>query len=163
MLAFWVKIPLIPSLPFLKLDISDVPVLIATLLSGYSSGVSILFAVSFLRFILFSSAGFMGLVVRLTSIFLIFSVYYFKKLNTNIIYRVFILSLGMLVCICVKLPINYLGWIYIYGIPKQVVKELMIPYIIPFNILKITLNCMLAILLFKPFKKLFIKIFKTII
>lgn len=163
LLAFWIKIPIMPSLPFLRLDISDAPILIATMLSGYSSGISILFTVSILRCMFFSSAGFMGLIVRLTSVFLVLSVYCLRKPNINITYRVLMSVLCVLICICVKLPINYLGWIYIYGMPKKIITNLMLPCILPFNALKITLNYLLAIILFKPFKKLFARVFRTVI
>lgn len=161
LLAFFVRIPLIPALPFIKLDISDTPILIATLLSGPVSGCYILFVVSFLRFLLFSSAGFIGFITRMTSAIIVLSISFIKKNNINIFIKILILLLGIIFCLLVKIPINYFSWIYFFGVPKNVVCDLMLSYIVPFNLFKSTLNCVLALMLTKSCKNMLNKISKT--
>lgn len=171
--AFFTRIPIIPSLPFLKLDLSDTPVLIATLISGVPAGVSVLFTVCTLRLMFFSAAGFAGLVIRLTSLVLIFTMGFLTEKNSSnrenisdsgqkreslpspiFLYfsakNIIFLVAGILICTLIKIPLNYLFWIYFFGLPKNFIVDMLIPFILPFNIVKATINCILALIL-KPF------------
>lgn len=154
-IAFITRVPVIPSLPFLKLDISDAPILIATLISGVSSGISVLVTVSIMRFMLFSSAGIVGFLIRMTSILVILSLGYFRKENKNFIKKIIVLLLGIASCIAIKIPLNYVFWVYMFSIPKDVILNMLMPYILPFNIFKIFLNCIIAFLLKNPIEALF--------
>lgn len=162
LIAFFIRIPLIPAMPFLTLEFSDVPVLISSILYGYSSGICVLFLSLLLRLMLFSSTGFIGLTIRLTSIFLVFAVYFFKKNTLNFVSRILLFILFLVLCVLIKIPLNYLSWLYLFKIPKDLILPLMFSYVIPFNILKISINCVFALALAKPCEKLLIRIFKTI-
>ncbi len=162
LVAFFIRIPLIPAMPFLTLEFSDVPVLVSTILYGYSSGICVLFLSLLLRLMLFSSTGFIGLIIRSTSIFLIFAIYFFKKNTLKLVSRVLLFILFLVLCVFVKIPLNYVSWLYLFKIPKELILPLMFSYVVPFNILKISINCVLALVLSTPCQRLLIKIFKTI-
>jgi riboflavin transporter FmnP len=152
-MSFLIKIPLILPLPFLKLEISDVPIFISALISGMPSAVSILIAVTVLRTLLLSSAGWPGFIFRMTSVVIIFFLCLSKKFS-NIIYKITCIFLGILICVIVKVPINYILWVNLFGISKTLLDNLLFTAIIPFNIIKHVLNCILAFTLLEPTKKI---------
>ena len=152
-MSFLVKIPIIPLFPFLKLEISDVPIFICSLTSGMSSAVSVLIVVTAIRTLFFSSASWPGFVFRMISVVMIFFLCLSKK-KSNMIYKILCISLGILIYIIVKIPINYLLWINIFGISKSLLDNLLFTAVIPFNIIKCILNCILAFGLVEPTKKI---------
>lgn len=152
-MSFLVKIPIIPLLPFLKLEVSDVPIFICALISGMSSAVPVLIVVTTIRTLFLSSASWPGFIFRMTSVVMIFFLCLSKK-KSNIIYKFFCISLGILVYITVKIPINYFLWINIFGISKPLLDDLLFTAVIPFNIIKCILNCILAFGFIEPTKKI---------
>ncbi len=152
-MSFLVKIPIIPLLPFLKLEVSDVPIFICALISGMSSAVPVLIVVTTIRTLFLSSASWPGFIFRMTSVVMIFFLCLSKK-KSNIIYKFLCICLGILVYITVKIPINYFLWINIFGISKPLLDDLLFIAVIPFNIIKCILNCILAFGLIEPTKKI---------
>ena len=157
-MAIIIKIPLVPSVPFLKLDISDIPILIATLASGTTSGITVLFSVSILRTILFSSAGWAGFIIHMTSaISVIIIGEFLKDKNASIIKNIPIILLATLLCMSIKIPISYILWVYIFNMPKEYLNGIIFTIIIPFNIIKSMINCLASLYIFKRTCKIFEK------
>lgn len=63
-LVAFVRIPLIPAVPFLEYDMADAPILIAALLFGTVPSLAILFIVSVIQAFLFGGNGWIGLVMH---------------------------------------------------------------------------------------------------
>ena len=140
--------------PFLKLDFSDLPVFLATLISGASSGIIVLFVVSFLRSLMFSSAGWIGFLIRITTVIVVIGLdlFWHKKIKT--LYKVLGISFFVILCLSVKLVLNYYFWINFFGISPGVINGMLATIILPYNLLKTTLMLVVSILLEKPLKKL---------
>ena len=153
-LAFFIKIPVVPAAPFLKFDISDIPIFIATLILGPHSGLSILFCVCTLRSILFSSAGMIGFIIRMTSAINVICLgYLYKQSRYSVMKSIIVVFISVVLCLIVKVPLNYIFWVYFWNIPSSSLEHLMFSVIVPFNIVKVILNSVLAIYFTSIIKK----------
>jgi riboflavin transporter FmnP len=57
--------------------------------------------------------------------------------------------LGTIAMTALMVPMNYIFTVHVYGTPKAVVDAVMLPGIIPFNLIKAGLNSLIAGILFK--------------
>lgn len=157
-LVAFVRIPLVPAAPFLVYDMADAPILIGTLLFGVIPGLAILLIVSVLQAFLLSPDGWVGLVMHFVASGALVVI-------TGLLYRrqkkfldaVIGLALGAVVMTLIMIPMNYIFTVHVYGTPKETVDALMLPGIIPFNLIKGGLNGLLAGLLFKLLSPFFEK------
>ncbi len=152
-LGFLGKFAMVPMFPFLKLDFSDIPVFLITLISGIPSGVTVLLISSALRTLMFSTAGWLGFIVRSTSIMMIIFIGLTNRINCNKIYKTLIITIGIILCTAIKIILNYFMWTNFYGITPEAVNALLVSIIIPYNSLKLIVSTVLAFLLIKPIKK----------
>lgn len=149
-LVAFVSIPLVPSAQFLRADFADAPILLATMLFGTMPGLIILLIVSTIQAFLFGGDGWVGLLMHFVAsgvmITLVGSFYHHKhKFSQAVVGMV----LGTIARAAVMVPMNYIFTVHVYGQPKELVDQLMLPGIIPFNLLQAGINCILAALLFK--------------
>lgn len=152
LVSHYLAVPFMPSM--LKIDISDVPVFISTMLFGFYDGALTLFVVSFIRTIFFSSAGWTGFIMRMISIVAILFLNIYHKKNKNLI---FCYILAILLSVIVKIPVSYIFWTKFHFMPKEVIKSIMIPVIIPYNLIKNIINMLLAHIFTKKLK-IFLKL-----
>ena len=149
-LVIFVRIPLVPAAPFLVYDMADAPILVGTLLFGPVPGLAILLVVSVIQAFLFSSDGWVGLVMHFVASGALVAL-------TGCLYRrrglfrdaVVGLVLGTIAMTLIMIPMNYIFTVHVYGTPKDVVDAIMLPGIIPFNLIKGGANSLLAGVLFK--------------
>lgn len=138
---------IIPGIPMITLDISDIPIFVSSLLFGSSSGYIILITVSCLRGFLFSSAGIPGIIMRVlvTSVSIFFlGIFYKSKKNFLLI-----CILASMFSTLIKLPINYFFWTKFFSMPNEWVKSILFPIIAPVNLLKMFINIQLSYILSK--------------
>lgn len=144
------RIPLIPTAQFLVYDMADVPILIGTLMLGTVPGLIILFMVSVIQMLLFSGDGWIGLVMHLVaSGVLVVLVGQFYKRRRKMRDAIVGMVLGVLAWTAVMIPMNLILTVEFLGTPRQVVLDMLIPAIIPFNLLKGGINCVIAGLLYQ--------------
>lgn len=149
-LVAFVRIPLIPAAPFLVYDMADAPVLIAALLFGSSPALLVLFVVSVIQAVFFGGNGWVGLVMHfVASGALIFLVGEFYKRKHKFSDAVVGMVLGTLAMTALMIPMNYIFTVHFFGMPKAALDALILPAIIPFNLLKASLNSAIAAVLFK--------------
>lgn len=152
-----VRIPLIPVAQFLVYDMADVPVLIGTLLLGTVPGLIILLLVSVIQMLLFSADGWIGLVMHfVASGALVVLVGLFYRRRRKMRDAILGMVLGTVAMTAVMIPMNLIFTVEFLNTPRQVVVDMLIPAIIPFNLLKGGLNCIISGLLFQaltPFLK----------
>jgi len=162
-LVAFVRIPLIPAVPFLEYDMADAPILIAALLFGTAPSLIVLFIVSVIQAFLFGGNGWVGLLMHfVASGALVIFVGQFYKHKQKFSYAVAGMVLGTIAMTAIMIPMNYIFTVHFFGTPKAVVDAMMLPGIIPFNLIKAGLNSLICGLVFKaltPFisknKKLF--------
>ncbi len=136
-----IRIPLIPSAPFLVYDMADIPILLATLILGGPAGGAVLLAVCFIQAFLMGGDGPVGFVMHLVStgamvcIFTLFG--RLGRTKRNLWWAALAATLTMT---AVMIPMNLWLTVVFMGTPREVVVEMLVPAIIPFNLLKAGLN-----------------------
>ena len=154
-LAFVSHYLAIPFVPMLKIDISDAPIFVSSMLFGFYDGALMLFVVSFIRTIFFSIAGWTGFVMRMVSLVSILFLGIYHKKNKNFIFYAF---LAILFSVIIKIPVSYLFWTKIHFMPSEFIKSIMLPIIIPYNLIKNIINILITCFFIK--KSNFNKIYK---
>ncbi len=152
LLAFIGHYSVIPLFLGLKLDISDFPIFTSTLLFGPSYGYLILLVVTFIRSIFFSVAGLPGFIKRMTDIIPIFFLGLYTKKQKNMFLYIF---LSIVFSIIIKIPSSYIFWVYFNSMTFDQMNLLLFPVVLPYNLIKILINILLSILLYKKLKNIF--------
>lgn len=149
LLFLFIRFPIFPSAPFLIYEPADVPIILVAFLFGPLPALVMTAAVSILQALLASSDGWIGAVMHfiatgaLTAI--AGTVYKRDPSTKNAILGLVIGSLAMALTM---IPLN-LMLTPLYGVPVQVVKDIMVPAIIPFNLIKAGANSVLGLSIYK--------------
>ena len=152
----WFQVPLLPAAPFLEYDLSDVPVLMGGFALGPIAG-SLIATVKALVFLLTKGkSGFIGAFMNLVStVSLVFVASYiyrlFKKSFTGSVVGY---VLGTIVMTLLMVLTNIYVALPIWGIPVDQIKPLVISAIIPFNLLRGLISCVLTAILYKRFSSI---------
>ena len=156
-LVLIVHFPLFPSAPFLEYDPADVPVLIAGFMYGPWWGLLTAAVVSIIQGITVSaSSGWIGILMHFlaTGAFVLISSIIYrsgrgtKKAVIGLAAGCFSMAAVMALCNLVFTPL-------FMGQSLSTVAAMLVPIIIPFNLLKSGINSIITFLLFKPLSKLF--------
>ena len=148
-----VKFPILPVAPFLEFDFADTPILIASLMFGTLPGLAVLFVVSVIQAFLLGGNGIIGLImhfaasgIMLVTVNLIAGKAVDGKRNIKRLIVAFVC--GTLAQTAAMIPLNYIFIPMLFGAPREMVTGLLLPGIIPFNLIKAGGNCLLAGVLF---------------
>jgi len=156
--VYFIKFPLLPSAPFLEYDIADVPVLIGTMLFGPSAGLVILLITSAIQAITVSSSShIIGFLMHASGVLVLASGLMYKKIGGKKGMAAG-LAVGSVLMTLVMIPLNLIFTGIFMGTGVEAVVKMLIPAIIPFNLIKACLNSVLTFLLFIPVNKIYGKI-----
>ncbi|MDR1599481.1 MAG: ECF transporter S component [Oscillospiraceae bacterium] len=148
-LGLWVMIPLIPSAPFLKYDPADVPIFMGSLMFGPLAGVMMTIVISVAHSLFEGVSGISGLIMHIaatgSAAFVIGTIYRFRRARTGSIVSVLC---GALAMTALMIPLNLIVTPLFTGWPVEAVVELLLPAIIPFNLLKAGINGALSLALY---------------
>lgn len=150
-LMMFIKFPIIPAAPYLIYEPADVPIMIGSFLFGPLAGLVITVIVSAIQTLTSSSGnGVVGFFMHVvaTGTFVITAGLIYKKIHT-VKGAIIALVFGTLAMTAVMIPVNLVIQPNFYGVPIDAVKSLLIPAIIPFNILKAGLNSVLTFVIYK--------------
>jgi len=155
--VYFIKFPLLPSAPFLEYDIADVPVLIGTMLFGPSAGLVILLITSAIT--VSSSSHIIGFIMHFcaSGVLVIAAGLMYKKIGGKKGMAAG-LAVGSVLMTLVMIPLNLIFTGIFMGTGVEAVVKMLIPAIIPFNLIKAGLNSVLTFLLFIPVSKIYAKI-----
>jgi len=153
-LMLLLRFPIIPSAAYLEYDPADIPVLIGGFMFGPVGGLIITFIVSFVQFATVSASGlWIGFVMHIiaTGTLVLVTSLIYRKAHS---YKGAIIALiaGTLAMTLIMIPANLI-FTPMYGVPIEVVKAGLTVAVIPFNLLKATINSVLTLLLYKPLSK----------
>lgn len=155
-LVYFIRFPIFPAAPYLEYDMADVPILIGTFLFGPWWGLALTAVVSTLQALLVSSAsGWVGAVMH-------FCATGANVLLAGLIYRrihslkgaILALSAGIVIQTLMMVPLNLIFTVHFNGAPAEMVRSMMLPVIVPFNLIKSGVNALLTFLLYKSLGKL---------
>lgn len=149
LLVLLIRIPM-PVVTFLVYDMADVPVLIGAMMLGPLAGLAILLVVSVIQAFLLSPDGWVGLVMHFVAsgaMVLLVSLFYRRRRSMK--QMIVGMVLGSVAMALIMIPMNLILTVNVYGAPFDYVVSMLAPAIIPFNLGKAGLNCLLAGLVFK--------------
>ena len=143
--------PILPTAPFLEFEVSDIPILIAGFVFGPLPGMVIGVVSILLRALIMSPpSGPYGLIMHIIAIvvFVLISSYIYQKFKTRK-WGLIALIIGGLCMTAVMIPANLLITPHFMGVPVDVVQAMIVPVLIPFNLLKMAINTVVVFLLYK--------------
>ena len=144
-LMMLIRFPIFPSAAFLQYDMVDVPVMVGAFLFGPLSGLLILLIEAFLQAFLLGGDGWVGFLMHFLaqgSWVLIAGLFYKKWRSPRGIAAG--LAVGSICATLLMIPLNYIFTVHFYGVPLDAVNQLMLPAIIPFNLIKMGVNSLIA-------------------
>ena len=155
-LMLFIKFPIIPAAPYLIYEPADVPIMIGSFLFGPLSGLLITVVVSLIQ--AFTTADGNGLVgffmhVAATGAFVITAGLIYEKFH-HVRGAIIALAVGTLAMTSVMIPVNLIIQPNFFNVPIDVVKSLLVPAIIPFNLIKAGLNSVLTFVVYKRISKI---------
>lgn len=146
-----IRIPLIPVAPFLEYEPKDIIIMTGGFLFGPMSSVAISVIVSLIEMFTISSTGIIGLIMNIfsTIAFVYPAAWLYKKYHSMKGALVGMI-LGSILMTLVMVLWNYLITPIYMGYPRDAVVKLLLPAIVPFNLLKSGINTALTLLIYKP-------------
>ena len=151
LLVYFIRFPIFPSASFLEYDMADVPILIGTFLYGPLWGLLLTAVVSLLQWLLVSQAsGWVGALMHFcaTGAFVLVAGTIYRRWRCRK-GAVTGLLFGAIAMILMMIPLNLIFTVGFMGVPRQVVVDMLLPVIVPFNAVKAGANGILTFLLYK--------------
>ena len=149
-LMYLIRLPF-PSAPFLEYDPADIPILLLTFAYGPLWGLGLTLLVSVLQGVTVSvSSGIIGIVMHVvaTGLFVVCAGLIYRK-NTSKARAAIALVCGTLLQTAAMVLMNLLLTPIFMGTPVTEVIPMLLPVIIPFNLMKAGINAAITFLLYK--------------
>lgn len=150
-LVFFFRLSLIPVVPFLEYDPADIPILIGAFAYGPVAGVILTVVTSIIQGVTVSAgSGAYGIIMHIiaTSVLVLVASGIYRVKHTK---KGAILGLicGTLAMGLVMMPANHFITPIFMGLPTEVVDGLLLPGILPFNLIKGGINSVVTFLVYK--------------
>ena len=145
-----IHFPLIPSVEFLSYDAKDVIIVIGGFIYGPGSAF-IMSVITSLLEIMYRGGNLLDVLMNVisTCTFACVAAWIYKRDHTR--EGAFIgLGAGIVCCVLSMLLWNYIVTPIYFGMPREAVVSILIPGVLPFNLLKCGLNTGLTLFLYKP-------------
>lgn len=155
LLVYLVHFPIFPAASFLEYDPADIPILIGGFMLGPVCGLIITAVASIIQGITVSSAsGIIGIAMHFfaTGSFVLVSALIYKHYHTRKGAAVSLVC-GALTMVVVMVIWNLIVTPVFMGTPRDAVIAMLIPVIIPFNLIKAGANAIITYLLYKPLSR----------
>ena len=147
-----VHFPLLPAAAFLEYDPADIPIFITTFLLGPWAGLALTVIVSVIQGLTVSAAaGPIGIIMHIlaTGSFTLTAGFLYQKEKSRK-QAVIALIVGVLTMTLVMVGCNLIFTPLFMGQPMKNVIRMLMPVIIPFNLLKGGINAVITYLVYKP-------------
>ena len=152
-LVLLIRIPYPPA-PFLEYDPADVPIYITTFAFGPVSGLVVTLIVSLIQAFALGGNGVYGFIMHFfaTGIFALIAggLYRHKKSKKEAIIALVVGVIAITAVMCIA---NIIITPLFLGTPRDAVLAMLIPIIIPFNLLKAGINALITFLVYKRISK----------
>lgn len=156
-LAMSIRFPLIPSASFLEYTPSDIPVLIGTFAFGPMTGLTITIIVALIQGLTVSaSSSVYGILMHIiaSGVFALVAGRIYRNHKTQKTAAIALVT-GMVSMVAAMILFNLLITPHFTGLPFSAVKDMIIPIILPFNLIKAGVNGIATFILYKPMMKVF--------
>ena len=150
-LVYLIHFPIFPAASFLEYDPADIPIFICTFLYGPLSGFILTVIVSFIQgFTVSAQSGIIGVMMHIfaTGFFTIVAgnIYKRNRSKKTAVKALIVGSIVMVIMMCVW---NIVFTPLFMGTPRDAVLKMIVPIIIPFNIIKAGVNSFVTFLIYK--------------
>lgn len=152
-----IHIPIFPAAAYLKYDPADIPILITTFLYGPGYGIAVTVVVSVIQGLTVSAdGGVIGILMHIlaTGAFCLVAGLIYKAKHT-VRGAVLGLAVGSVVMAAVMAGCNLLLTPLYTGLPVEEVAKMIVPIILPFNLIKAGINSVVTFFVYKPISRLF--------
>lgn len=140
---------------FLSFDAKDAIITVASLIYGPIAGVAVSLAVSFLELVTVSSTGIWGFIMNFISSSLFAAAaslvyHYVPKLRKTFVGSIVGMVASVVLTTGAMLAMNLLITPIYTGMSVQKVAEMILPLLLPFNLVKYIVNAALVLMIYKP-------------
>ncbi|MCX7842588.1 MAG: ECF transporter S component [Clostridia bacterium] len=150
-LLVFIHFPIFPTAAYLEYDPADVPLLIGAFMYGPLAGFIMTVIVSVIQAATVSAkSGWVGAVMHIiaSGALVVVAGAVYKKYHT-LKGAIAGLIAGTLSMALVMIPSNLFFTVKFFGVPQNVVLGMLPTVIIPFNLIKASINCVIAALVYK--------------
>lgn len=150
-MVFLVHFPIFPAVSFLEYDPADIPILIGAFAYGPLAGIVLTIIASVIQgFTVSAGAGLYGVLMHIiaTSVLVLVSSGIYRVKHTRI-GAIIGLTCGTVAMGCVMMVANHFITPYFMGVPVAAVDGLLLPFILPFNLIKAGINSLITFLVYK--------------
>lgn len=158
-LVYLIRFPIFITAPFLEYDPADIPILIGAFAFGPWAGIALTVIASAIQAMTVSAqSGVYGFIMHViaTSTLVITASIIYKKKHTRLGAAIALLC-GTLAMGAVMMVANHFITPYFMNAPTAVVDAMLLPVILPFNLIKAGINSLVTFLLYKAVSKYLIK------
>lgn len=157
LLVYLIHFPIFPAAPFLEYDPADIPILIGTFMFGPLGGIVLTAVVCILQGLTVSaSSGIIGILMHFfaTGSFVLVGGNIYRKMRTRkgaviaLIAGVITMTVAMVIWNLIFTPI-------FMGTPREAVAAMIVPVIIPFNLIKAGANAVITFIIYKSVSNVF--------
>lgn len=150
-LVYLVHFPIIPAVAFLEYDPADIPILIGAFAYGPAAGILLTVVASVIQGLTVSAqSGLYGILMHTiaTSVLVLVAsgIYRLRHTKRGAMVALICGTLGMGL---VMMPANHFITPLFMGVPVDAVDALLLPAILPFNLIKAGVNSLLTFLIYK--------------
>jgi riboflavin transporter FmnP len=157
-LALLVRFPIIPTAPFLEYDAADIPIFLGGFLYGPFAGLLLTVVVSVIQgtTVSFGSGGVIGILMHIfaTGSYVLVAGFFYRYKRT-MKGAIIAMLLGSVVMVATMIVWNIIFTPIFMGVPKSVVLGMILPAILPFNVIKVVINSTATLILYKRVQTLF--------
>lgn len=144
-----------PAAPFLEYEPSDVPILIGGFIYGPLAGIVLAVVTSIIQALTVSSgSGWIGCVMHIfaaTALVGTSSAIYFRKKTIKA--AIVGVICGTLAMTAVMIPLNLIFYPLFANTPVDAVLKMIVPILLPFNLLKAGINSIITLIIYKSIGK----------
>ncbi len=150
--TLFLEFPILPGVTFLKYDPSAIVALVAGFAFGPSTGV-LVSVLPYLVHLATQSGVYGALMAIIATLSLVLPASLVYQRNTSFKGAITGMVVGGVVCLAVVLAANIVITPLYMGAPRETVIGMIVPALLPFNLLKVVINCVVTALVYKPLSK----------
>ena len=150
--TLFIEFPILPGVTFLKYDPSAVVALIAGFAFGPATG-AIVSTVSYLPHFATESGLYGVIMAIIATLSLVLPASLIYQRDTSMRGALIGMGVGAVVCLACCILANIVVTPIYMGAPREAVIAMIVPTLLPFNALKIAINCAVTALVYKPVSK----------
>ena len=155
-LVAFVHFPLLPAAPWMEYDPADIPIFIGTFMFGPAAGLGLTAVVAIIQGTTVSAgSGWIGIVMHFlaTGTFALLAGTIYRRRHTRGGAALALLA-GVLAMTAVMVGCNLIFTPIFMGTPIDAVIPMLLPVIVPFNLVKAGINAAVTYLVYKPVARL---------